>query len=36
MSRRAEPNLQYAVPPYRRRADGVMEIMLVISRDTSL
>jgi 8-oxo-dGTP pyrophosphatase MutT (NUDIX family) len=34
MSRNAAPNLQYAALPYRRRADGVVEVMLVTSRDT--
>jgi 8-oxo-dGTP pyrophosphatase MutT (NUDIX family) len=34
MSRKAEPNLQYAAPPYRRRAGGVIEVILVTSRDT--
>jgi len=34
MSRNAAPSLQYAALPYRRRADGIMEVMLVTSRDT--
>jgi 8-oxo-dGTP pyrophosphatase MutT (NUDIX family) len=34
MSKRPAPNLQYAALPYRRRADGIVEVMLVTSRDT--
>jgi ADP-ribose pyrophosphatase YjhB (NUDIX family) len=34
MSRKAAPNLQYAALPYRRRADGVIEVMLITSRET--
>jgi hypothetical protein len=29
MSRKVAPNLQYAALPYRRRADGVIEVMLI-------
>ena len=34
MSRKPAPNLQYAALPYRRRADGVFEVMLITSRET--
>jgi 8-oxo-dGTP pyrophosphatase MutT (NUDIX family) len=34
MNRKAAPNLQYAALPYRRRADGVIEVMLITSRET--
>jgi ADP-ribose pyrophosphatase YjhB (NUDIX family) len=34
MSRKASPRLQYAALPYRRRADGVIEVLLITSRET--
>lgn len=34
MSGQAALSLQYAALPYRRRADGAIEVMLVTSRDT--
>ena len=34
MSKKPAPKLQYAALPYRRRADGIVEVMLVTSRDT--
>ena len=34
MSRKAAPRLQYAALPYRRRADGGIEILLITSRET--
>ncbi|HJZ42929.1 MAG TPA: NUDIX hydrolase [Hyphomicrobiaceae bacterium] len=34
MSRKPAPNLQYAALPYRQRADGVFEVMLITSRET--
>jgi hypothetical protein len=34
VTRKPAPNLQYAALPYRRRADGTIEVMLVTSRDT--
>jgi 8-oxo-dGTP pyrophosphatase MutT (NUDIX family) len=34
MSKKPAPNLQYAALPYRRRTDGILEVMLVTSRDT--
>jgi 8-oxo-dGTP pyrophosphatase MutT (NUDIX family) len=34
MSKKPAPNLQYAALPYRRRTDGIFEVMLVTSRDT--
>jgi ADP-ribose pyrophosphatase YjhB (NUDIX family) len=34
MSREATPSLQYAALPYRRRADGGIEVMLITSRET--
>ena len=34
MSRKASPSLQYAALPYRRRADGVIEVLLITSRET--
>jgi 8-oxo-dGTP pyrophosphatase MutT (NUDIX family) len=34
MTRKPVPSLQYAALPYRRRADGIIEVMLVTSRDT--
>ena len=34
MSRTPAPNLQYAALPYRRRPDGVFEVMLITSRET--
>jgi 8-oxo-dGTP pyrophosphatase MutT (NUDIX family) len=34
MSKKPAPNLQYAALPYRHRADGTIEVMLVTSRET--
>ncbi len=34
MSAAASSKIQYAALPYRRRADGVVEVMLVTSRET--
>jgi 8-oxo-dGTP pyrophosphatase MutT (NUDIX family) len=34
MTTKPAPNLQYAALPFRRRADGIVEVMLVTSRDT--
>jgi 8-oxo-dGTP pyrophosphatase MutT (NUDIX family) len=34
MSKKPAPNRQYAALPYRRRADGTLEVMLVTSRET--
>jgi 8-oxo-dGTP pyrophosphatase MutT (NUDIX family) len=34
MSRKPAPNLQYAALPYRQRADGIFEVMLITSRET--
>ncbi len=34
MSREPARNLQYAALPYRRRADGTLEVMLITSRET--
>jgi predicted NUDIX family NTP pyrophosphohydrolase len=34
MSRKATPSPQYAALPYRRRADGGIEVMLITSRET--
>jgi 8-oxo-dGTP pyrophosphatase MutT (NUDIX family) len=34
MSDETAANVQYAALPYRRRADGLVEVMLVTSRDT--
>jgi 8-oxo-dGTP pyrophosphatase MutT (NUDIX family) len=34
MSKKPAPNLQYAALPYRRGADGIVEVMLITSRDT--
>jgi hypothetical protein len=34
MSRKASPSRQYAALPYRRRADGVIEVLLITSRET--
>jgi len=34
MSRKVTPSLQYAALPYRRRADGGIEVMLITSRET--
>jgi 8-oxo-dGTP pyrophosphatase MutT (NUDIX family) len=34
MSKKPAPNLQYAALPYRRRDDGVFEVMLITSRET--
>ena len=34
MSRKAAPSLQYAALPYRRRADGGIEVLLITSRET--
>ena len=34
MSRKAVPSLQYAALPYRRRADGGIEVLLITSRET--
>jgi 8-oxo-dGTP pyrophosphatase MutT (NUDIX family) len=34
VTRKPAPNLQYAALPYRRRADGTVEVMLLTSRDT--
>jgi 8-oxo-dGTP pyrophosphatase MutT (NUDIX family) len=34
MSRKAAPRLQYAALPYRRRADGGIEVLLITSRET--
>jgi ADP-ribose pyrophosphatase YjhB (NUDIX family) len=34
MSRKDSPSLQYAALPYRRRADGVIEVLLITSRET--
>jgi ADP-ribose pyrophosphatase YjhB (NUDIX family) len=34
MSRKAAASLQYAALPYRRRADGGIEVLLITSRET--
>jgi 8-oxo-dGTP pyrophosphatase MutT (NUDIX family) len=34
VSKKPATNLQYAALPYRRRADGTLEVMLVTSRET--
>ncbi len=34
MSRKPAPSLQYAALPYRRRADGGIEVILITSRET--
>jgi ADP-ribose pyrophosphatase YjhB (NUDIX family) len=34
MSRKATPSLQYAALPYRRQADGGIEVLLITSRET--
>lgn len=34
MSRKPAPRLQYAALPYRRRADGGIEVILITSRET--
>jgi 8-oxo-dGTP pyrophosphatase MutT (NUDIX family) len=34
MNKKPAPSLQYAALPYRRRADGIVEVMLITSRDT--
>src|SRR5947209_2052828 len=34
MSRKATPRPQYAALPYRRRADGGIEVLLITSRET--
>lgn len=34
MSPEPAPNLQYAALPYRRRADSIIEVMLITSRET--
>jgi ADP-ribose pyrophosphatase YjhB (NUDIX family) len=34
MSRKAAPRPQYAALPYRRRADGGLEVLLITSRET--
>ena len=34
MSSKPDSNIQYGAVPYRRRADGVIEVMLLTSRDT--
>jgi 8-oxo-dGTP pyrophosphatase MutT (NUDIX family) len=34
MSKNTASNVQYAALPYRRRQDGVLEVLLITSRDT--